>query len=137
MTQDSATNNQPIADAPALRVYAMPADTNPRGDVFGGWLMSQMDLASGTFARYIAENRVVTVKAETTFLKAVEVGDDISIYCRVARIGNTSITVDIECWARRLRAVDMIKVNEGVYTFVAISDDGIPQPIPKENLVPG
>ncbi|MES9878745.1 MAG: acyl-CoA thioesterase [Candidatus Sedimenticola sp. 1PA] len=123
----------PIADAPSLRVYAMPADTNPRGDVFGGWLMSQMDLAGGTFARYIALNRVVTVKAETTFLKAVEVGDDISIYCRVARIGNTSITVEMECWAKRLRSEYIIKVNEGIYTFVAISDKGTPQPIPKSH----
>ncbi len=136
MDDNYSADEKPIADSPALRVYAMPADTNPRGDVFGGWLMSQMDLASGTFARYIADNRVVTVKAETTFLKAVEVGDDISIYCHVARIGNTSITVDIECWAKRLRAKRMIKVNEGIYTFVAISDDGIPQPIAKDLHAP-
>ncbi|MET0012134.1 MAG: acyl-CoA thioesterase [Sedimenticola sp.] len=133
MNQGPAQSEMPIADAPSLRVYAMPADTNPRGDVFGGWLMSQMDLASGTFARYIALNRVVTVKAETTFLKAVEVGDDISIYCRVARIGNTSITVEIECWAKRLRSENVIKVTEGIYTFVAISDEGVPQPIPKSH----
>ena len=86
----------------SLRTIAMPADTNPNGDIFGGWILSQMDLAGGTFARYVARGRVATVALTgMKFHKPVSVGDEISCYCRTERIGTTSVTVLVEAWVRR------------------------------------
>ena len=86
---------------PSLRTVAMPADANPNGDIFGGWLMSQMDLAGGTFAAHVARGRVVTVAVDgMTFHKPVNIGDQVSCYCTTERIGRTSISVRVETWIR-------------------------------------
>jgi acyl-CoA thioesterase YciA len=115
---------------PALRAIAMPADTNPHGDIFGGWLLCQMDLAGSTFATRRANGRVVTVAITAmAFHRPVCVGDEVTCFCNVEKIGNTSITVKIESWVRRRTAVEPIKVTEGVFTYVRVDATGRPQPI--------
>jgi acyl-CoA thioesterase YciA len=113
---------------PALRAIAMPADTNPHGDIFGGWLLCQMDLAGSTFATRHANGRVVTVAITAmVFHRPVLVGDEVSCFCSVEKIGHTSITVKIESWVRR-RTGDMpVKVTEGVFTYVRVDANGRPQ----------
>ena len=115
----------------SLRSIAMPADANPSGDIFGGWIMSQMDIAGGSYARYIAETRVVTVAVEAmTFHLPVYIGDEVSCYCKTVKIGRTSISVHIEAWARRNRLItEHIKVTEAVYTYVAMNNERKPIPI--------
>ena len=114
----------------SLRTLAMPADTNPNGDIFGGWILSQMDLAGGTYAFYIAQGRVATVSVTgMQFHKPVYVGDEISCYCQTVKIGNTSIAVHVETWVRRRRHELEEKVTEGLFTFVAIDAQGNPRPI--------
>ncbi len=117
----------------SLRTVAMPADANPSGDIFGGWIMSQMDLAGASFARQIAQSDVVTIAVEAmTFLLPVFVGDEISCYCETEKIGRTSVAVKIETWVRRDRLTDeSIKMTEAVYTYVSIDENRKPQPIPK------
>ncbi|TVQ81765.1 MAG: acyl-CoA thioesterase [Micavibrio sp.] len=118
---------------PALRTIAMPADTNPRGDIFGGWLLSQMDLAGSILAQKIARNRVATVGIEAmTFYKPVFVGDEVSCYTELVRVGNTSVTVLIESWARHREKDDTVKVTEGRFTYVSIDDNRKPVPIKQE-----
>jgi acyl-CoA thioesterase YciA len=118
---------------PALRTIAMPADTNANGDMFGGWLLAQMDLAGGVVAMQKARMRVTTVGIEAMrFNRPVYVGDEVSCYCKVEKIGTTSITIHIESWARnRLEAVAR-KVTEGKFTYVAIDGDGKPVPVMRE-----
>lgn len=114
----------------ALRTIAMPADTNPNGDIFGGWILSQMDLAGGTHAFYEAQGRVATVAVTAMkFYKPVNVGDEVSCYCVTESIGQTSITVRIETWVRRRELAVEEQVTEGVFTFVAIDTDGQPRPV--------
>lgn len=114
----------------ALRSIAMPADTNPNGDIFGGWILSQMDLAGGTHAFYEAQGRVATVAITgMKFHKPVNVGDEVSCYCVTECIGRTSITVRVETWVRRRRMTDEEQVTEGLFTFVAVGDDGQPRPV--------
>jgi len=115
----------------SLRTVAMPADANPDGDIFGGWILSQMDLAGGTFARFVAGGRVATVALTgMKFHKPVSVGDEISCYCRTERIGNTSVTVLVETWVRSRQANDDDKkVTEGLFTFVAIDTDRRPRQV--------
>ena len=116
---------------PSLRTIAMPADANPDGDIFGGWIMSQMDLSSAAFAADVAKGRVVTVAVDAmTFHKPVYIGDDVSCYCSAARRGNTSITVHVEAWVRRRHSGTVDKVTEGIFTFVAVDRDGKPKPLP-------
>ncbi len=118
------------AGIPALRTIAMPADTNPQGDIFGGWIMSQMDLASGYFAGRQAGGRVATVAVDgMTFHKPVSVGDDVSCYCEVLRRGRTSVTVNVQTWVQRHQTGRVEKVTEGRFTFVALDDNGRPRPI--------
>ena len=120
---------QPLGGA-HLRTVAMPRDANASGDIFGGWTVSQMDLAGGTFAAAHSGKRVVTVRIEAVeFLKAVSVGDDVSLFCRLEREGDTSVTVRIEVWARVRTEGDAHKVTEGVFTYVAIGEDGKPVPV--------
>jgi len=115
---------------PSLRTVAMPADANPSGDIFGGWLMSQMDIASGTFAGYIAAGRVATVAVDAmTFHLPVYIGDQVSCYCQTVRIGTTSIVVAVETWVRRRLDARCEKVTEGCFTFVAIDELGRPRPV--------
>jgi acyl-CoA thioesterase YciA len=121
-----------VPGGPHLRTVAMPRDANSGGDIFGGWTLSQMDLAGGTFAAERAEGRVATVAIEAMrFLRPVSVGDEVSCYCSLKEAGETSLTVKIETWARgRGRDKAPEKVTEGVFTFVAIGGDGRPRKIP-------
>ena len=118
-----------------LRTIAMPADTNAYGDIFGGWLLAQMDLAAGSYAIQRARGRVATVGLEAmSFHRPVYVGDQVSCYCRVVRVGNTSITVQVETWVRRYRdgaEIRTLKVTEGTFTFVALNPDGSKRRLPK------
>jgi acyl-CoA thioesterase YciA len=114
----------------ALRAIAMPGDTNPNGDIFGGWLLSQMDLAGGNIAIGRAKGRVATVAIEAMkFYKPVLVGDEVSCYGEILRVGRTSIAVKIETWSRRQAGTERIKVTEGVFTYVAIDKDRYPRPV--------
>ena len=122
--------DQPPDFAPVIRTIAMPADTNPNGDIFGGWLMSQMDLAGGNISMRRARGRVATVAVEgMTFLRPVSVGDEVSLYARVISVGRTSIRVFIEAWRRHRHFEEMNKVTEATFTFVAIGEDGRPRPV--------
>ena len=118
---------------PTLRAIAMPADTNPHGDIFGGWLLCQMDLAGSTVATRRAKGRVVTVAITgMAFHRPVLVGDEVTCFGNVEKVGNTSLTVKIESWVRRGIGGDAIKVTEGIFTYVAVGTDGKPQSVPKE-----
>lgn len=121
-------SNYPENKHASLRTVAMPADANPYGDIFGGWIMSQMDIAGASHATSIARSRVVTIAVEAmTFHLPVFVGDVVSCYCETKRIGRTSISVHIETWVLRNRLADEpIKVTEAVYTFVAVGEDRSP-----------
>lgn len=120
------TSEQPRI--PSSRAVAMPSDANPDGDIFGGWLMSQMDLASGRFAAREAKGRVVTVAVDAmTFHKPVYIGDELSCYCRVEKRGNTSITIHVESWVTRHYSEVEERVTEASFTFVAIDDQGKPR----------
>ena len=119
-----------------LRTIAMPADTNAYGDIFGGWLLSQMDLAAGSYAIMQARGRVATVAIDAmSFHRPVYVGDQVSCFCHTQRVGTTSITVHVETWARR-RLEDnfgeAVKVTEGSFTFVALNEDGSTRPVPRD-----
>jgi acyl-CoA thioesterase YciA len=117
-----------------IQTLAMPADTNPHGDIFGGWVLSQMDIAGSILARKIAVRKVVTVAVEAMeFLRPVLVGDILCCYVEKVRVGNTSVTVKIEAWALRQLAMDLIKVTEGSFTYVAVDDTRRPIPIKKKN----
>ncbi len=130
-----STEQRPPASEPELRTLAMPADTNGNGDIFGGWLLGQMDLAGGAYAIRKACGRVATVGIEAmSFHRPVLVGDLVSCYCETVRVGRTSIAVRVETWVRRLRrtgepACD-IKVTEGTFTYVALGDDGTKRELP-------
>jgi len=132
MSRARADDPRPKELQPSIRTLAMPADTNPNGDIFGGWLMSQMDIAGGTFAYQRAGGRVATVAVDAmSFHLPVFVGDEVSCYCRTRRIGTTSISVQVETWVRRHRGDAIEKVTEGLFTFVAIDDEGRPREIPQ------
>ncbi|MBL8700422.1 MAG: acyl-CoA thioesterase [Alphaproteobacteria bacterium] len=108
----------------------MPADTNPNGDIFGGWLLSQMDLAGGNLAGQRARGRVATVAITAmTFHLPVFVGDEVSCHCEIARIGRTSITIHVETWVRRRDGGEVVKVTEGTFTYVAIGIDRRPRAV--------
>ena len=115
---------------PAIRVTAMPADTNAYGDIFGGWLLSMMDSAAGLTAARYSHGRAVTVAMDgMQFHEPVKVGDEVSVYTQVERVGRTSMTIGVEAW-RRARHVDhAAKVTEAKFTFVAIDDAGRPRPV--------
>lgn len=128
MTEQEVLNNRD----PSLRTLAMPADANPNGDIFGGWLLSQMDIAGANYAYRIADGRITTVAIEgMSFHLPVNVGDEVSCYCKTKRIGTTSIAVDIETWVRRRRGPKIEKVTEGIFIYVAIDDHGKPRKILK------
>ena len=108
-----------------IRTLAMPADTNPAGDIFGGWVMSQMDIAGAIAAVERSGGRVVTVAVEAmTFIAPVKVGDILCVYTTVERVGTTSITISMEAWARRNRIADRVKVTDGRFIYVALGEDG-------------
>jgi len=115
-----------------IRTVAMPADTNTAGDIFGGWVLSQMDLASGIAAAEHSKSRVTTVGIEAmSFLKAVHVGDILSAYCQVVSVGNTSMAVKVEAWVQRKMSDELMKVTEGVFTFVALDEYGEKLRVPR------
>jgi acyl-CoA thioesterase YciA len=117
-------------DGPQLRTVAMPRDANPSGDIFGGWTISQMDLAGATFAAHHAGGRVATVSIEAMrFLRPISVGDEVFCYCALGETGETSIGVRIETWARERGSKASEKVTEGVFTFVALDENGKPRPL--------
>ena len=127
------TPSGPPALEPALRTIAMPADANANGDIFGGWVLSQMDLAGGSLAVQRARGRVATVAITSmSFHLPIFVGDEVSCYGRVIKVGRSSITVHIESWARRHRTGDRVKVTEGTFTYVAIGENRKPRPVPPE-----
>ena len=116
--------------APVIRTIAMPADTNPEGDIFGGWLMSQMDLAGATLAFDLAKGRCATIAvSELTFLNPVFVGDEVSLFAEVQNVGRTSIRVSVEAWRRRRDASQPQQVTRGVFVYVAIDEKRQPRPV--------
>ena len=111
------------------RILAMPADANPAGDIFGGWVLSQMDIAGGIAAYEAADGRVVTAAIDSlSFLKPVKIGDVLCVYTSVSHIGNTSLKIHVEAWAKR-RIGERVRVTEATFTFVALGDDGKPRPV--------
>ena len=115
-----------------LRTLAMPADANPSGDIFGGWVMSQMDIASALSAIEHAGTRVVTVAVDRmSFIEPVNVGDVLCVYCEVDKVGHTSITVCVEAWVRRNHQKDHLKVTHGTFIFVALDDKAKPVQVPE------
>ena len=129
---DDNTGEEPGGDL-CIRTLAMPADTNANGDIFGGWLLSQMDVGGGIFASKVAKSRTVTVAIEAmNFRKAVFVGDLVSVHANLVRIGRTSVTVHLEAWVVRRRETRPILVTDGNFTYVSIDDDGRPRVIPKD-----
>ncbi|HLO76453.1 MAG TPA: acyl-CoA thioesterase [Magnetospirillum sp.] len=118
----------------SIRTVAMPADTNPNGQIFGGWLMSQMDLAGGTHAFKRTRGRVVTVAVDAMeFHHPVEVGDELTCYTEIIRVGRTSLAIRVEAWVRR-RCLDatQLKVTSATFTYVAIDEDRAKRPVPPE-----
>src|SRR5215470_4854878 len=130
----SDTPDRPPKTEPALRAIAMPADANPHGDIFGGWLLSQMDLAGGAVARRRAKGRTATVAITgMTFHRPVFIGDEVTCYAEIVRVGTTSITVKVESWVRRGTGDEKIAVTDGIFTYVAIGADRRPCPVPPES----
>ena len=124
--------NLPKDKQPALRVMPMPADANQNGDIFGGWIMAQVDVAGAVLPARIAKGRIATVAVnQFVFKQPVSVGDLLSFYAKVARIGRTSVTVNVEVYAERNPAdLHVVKVTEANLTYVAIDAQGRPRPIP-------
>ncbi|MDB5557340.1 MAG: thioesterase superfamily protein [Enterovirga sp.] len=126
----SATPEEPTGEL-TVRTIAMPADTNANGDIFGGWVMSQMDIAGGIAGVERAQGRVVTVAVDAmTFIRPVRIGDVLCVYTHVVSVGRTSMKIQVEAWARRFRQHHREKVTEATFTFVAIDDEGRPRPVP-------
>lgn len=115
----------------AIRTVAMPADANPAGDIFGGWIVGQMDVASGFSALRRAQGRVVTVAIDAmVFHQPVLVGDELTIYTTLLKVGKTSLAYHVEAWARRRSQTEFIQVTEGTFTFVAVDENRRPRPVP-------
>lgn len=113
-----------------IRTLAMPAQTNPNGDIFGGWLVAQMDLAGASVAYQIARSRIVTVAIDSmSFIAPVKVGDFVCCYAELIKIGTTSLTIRVQAWVVRSQEQIEEQVTEGIFTFVAIDDNGKPQPV--------
>ena len=110
----------------------MPADTNPAGDIFGGWLMAQMDLAAGNVAARRARGRCATIAVDAlTFVSPVQVGDEVSLYASLIETGRSSMRIHVEAWRRPRHSEESRKVTEADFTFVAIGEDGKSRPLPE------
>jgi acyl-CoA thioesterase YciA len=117
--------------SPTIRVTAMPADANPYGDIFGGWLMGQMDLAAGSAASRHAAGRAVTIAVEgMKFHAPVLVGDEVSVYATLVRTGNTSMTIEVEAWRRARHTEAACKVTQARFVFVATDENRQPRRVP-------
>jgi acyl-CoA thioesterase YciA len=117
-----------------IRTLAMPADSNPAGDIFGGWVLSQMDIAASICAVERARCRTVTVALDgMSFIQPVKIGDVLCVYTELIEIGNTSIDIHVEAWAQRRRIGNEKKVTEATFKFVALDDNGRPTPVPKQS----
>ncbi len=127
MSSDTGT---PTGDL-TIRTVAMPADANASGDIFGGWVLSQMDLAAGIAAGQRANGRVATIAIDAMkFIKPVHVGDVLCVYSKIIKCGRTSMAIQLEAWALRNRIGEPVRVTEGVFTFVAIDAQGRTRPLP-------
>lgn len=142
MTQDTPTKATAATDAPSprgaltIRIRAMPADTNANGDIFGGWILSQMDLAGGIVSSERSRGRTVTLKLDgMTFHRPVKVGDVLCVYTEIENVGRTSMRIHIEAWAKRFLTQTREQVTDATFIFVAIDDDGRPRPVPPEDPV--
>lgn len=119
---------------PIIRTVPQPADMNGNGDIFGGWVLSQMDIAGGSLAARVAKGRVATVAITAmTFVQPIKVGDMVSIYGEVSKLGRTSITISLETVVRRRHEQIDIRVTHGTYVFVAIDEHGKPRPVPPQD----
>ena len=138
MTETQTVHAPPVAEIEpcgdlCIRTLAMPADTNQNGDIFGGWLLSQMDVGGGVFASKFAKSRTVTVAIEAmNFRKPVYVGDLVSVHANLVRVGRTSMTVHLEAWILRRKEMRPILVTDGNFTYVAIDEEGHPQPVQRD-----
>src|SRR3981189_2708126 len=139
MTDTQAVHTPPDPEteprgARSIRTLGRPADTNQNGDIFGGWLLSQMDIGGGIFASKVTKSRTVTVAIEAmNFRKPVFVGDVVSVHANLVRLGKTSITVHLEAWVLRRKEVHSILVTDGNFTYVSIDDQGHPEPIKQDD----
>ncbi len=130
MSAEDLSTEQPHGEL-TVRLLAMPADTNANGDIFGGWVLSQMDQAGGIAAVERAQGRVVTIAVEAmTFIRPVKVGDVLCVYTSIDRVGRTSLKIHIEAWARRFTTHVREKDTDAYFTFVAIDESGRPRPVP-------
>ncbi len=129
MPADEA-EERPPAGIPMIRTIAMPADSNANGDIFGGWLMSQMDLAAGNLASRVSHGRCVTVSVDgMSFLRPVKIGDEVSVYCTLESTGRTSMKISVEAWRRARIGAEEYRVTRALFTFVAIDEDGKPRAV--------
>ena len=129
--EQAGNSGMPQAE-PAIRTIAMPADTNPAGDIFGGWLMAQMDLAAGNTAARVARGRSATIAVDgIQFLKPVYVGDEVTLFAELQSVGRTSMTIEVQAWRRPRDGDTCEKVTEAMFTFVALDETGRPRPIPQ------
>ncbi len=136
------SNEEPTTEDPGrryatTRTVAMPSDTNPSGDIFGGWVLSQMDIAGGIAASQRAQGRVVTASIDgMSFIKPVKVGDILGVYTEVTRTGRSSMDILVEAWVRRDQIGLREKVTEATFTFVAVDEDGKSRALPAEHALP-
>lgn len=132
MSKDTAPTT-----SPTTRTMAMPADTNPSGDVFGGWVLSQMDIAAGISAGQRAQSRVVTASIDAmNFIRPVHVGDILGVYTTITRVGTSSMDILVEAWVRRDRIGSREQVTKATFTFVAVDKNGKSVPIPDRKDLP-
>lgn len=125
MTTECDGGEHPPPFEPVLRTVAMPADTNPAGDIFGGWVMAQMDLGGGLAASREAKGRVATVAVDAmTFKRPVKVGDEVSVWAELLAVGTTSLRYRVSAWRRPRDRDRHIKVTEAIFTFVALDEEG-------------
>ncbi len=131
MTDQSTTSAESPRGELTVRITAMPGDTNPAGDIFGGWVLSRMDQAGGIAAGERAHGRVATIAIDAMkFIRPVKVGDVLEVHTEVERVGRTSMKVHVEAWARRYQTHAREKVTVATFTFVALDDNGRPRPVP-------
>ena len=127
------TDQRPPRGELSLRTVAMPADTNPAGDIFGGWIMSLMDLAAGVAASSLAKGRVATAAVSNlSFLRPVKVGDVVCVYTELSRTGRTSITLAVETWVLRQGQGERVRVTAAEFVLVAVDDTGRPRALPRD-----